>query len=53
VEYCLTDWGQRLCPVLDAFLKWADLRPSDTASDQNDMVRETNVVKIALPQKGE
>lgn len=53
VEYCLTDWGQRLCPVLDAFLKWADLRPSDTASDQNDMVCETNVVKIALPQKGE
>lgn len=23
VEYSLTDWGQSLCPVLDAFLKWA------------------------------
>lgn len=26
VEYGLTDWGQALCPVLDALLKWADLR---------------------------
>jgi DNA-binding HxlR family transcriptional regulator len=23
VEYCLTDWGQALCPALDALLKWA------------------------------
>ncbi|SRR6266700_5485130 len=23
VEYCLTDWGQALCPVLDALLRWA------------------------------
>ena len=23
VEYCLTDWGQELCPALDALLKWA------------------------------
>ena len=23
VEYCLTDWGQSLCPALDALLKWA------------------------------
>jgi DNA-binding HxlR family transcriptional regulator len=23
VEYGLTDWGQALCPVLDALLKWA------------------------------
>jgi DNA-binding HxlR family transcriptional regulator len=22
VEYCLTSWGQALCPVLDALLKW-------------------------------
>ena len=22
VEYALTDWGQSLCPVLDALLKW-------------------------------
>ncbi|BDC49401.1 transcriptional regulator [Bryobacterales bacterium F-183] len=27
VEYCLTDWGQALCPALDALLKWADRSP--------------------------
>jgi DNA-binding HxlR family transcriptional regulator len=26
VEYSLTAWGQTLCPVLDAILKWVDLR---------------------------
>ena len=26
VEYSLTDWGQALCPALDALLKWVDLR---------------------------
>ncbi|AWB34751.1 winged helix-turn-helix transcriptional regulator [Orrella marina] len=26
VEYGLTDWGQALCPALDALLKWADRR---------------------------
>jgi DNA-binding HxlR family transcriptional regulator len=25
VEYCLTNWGQALCPALDALLKWAAL----------------------------
>jgi len=28
VEYCLTEWGQSLCPALDALLTWAALRPS-------------------------
>lgn len=28
VEYGLTDWGQSLCPVLDALLKWAALKPA-------------------------
>ena len=28
VEYGLTDWGQALCPALDAVLKWAALRAS-------------------------
>jgi len=28
VEYCLTDWGQALCPALDALLKWAAQRES-------------------------
>ena len=26
VEYALTDWGQALCPALDALLKWAEQR---------------------------
>lgn len=26
VEYCLTDWGQALCPALDALLIWAGSR---------------------------
>lgn len=26
VEYCLTDWGQALCPALDALLRWAASR---------------------------
>src|SRR4026208_1274923 len=30
VEYSLTDWGQTLCPALDALLKWVDLRDSLT-----------------------
>jgi DNA-binding HxlR family transcriptional regulator len=31
VEYSLTAWGQALCPALDAFLKWADLREQKSA----------------------
>lgn len=26
VEYRLTDWGQAMCPALDALLKWAEQR---------------------------
>src|SRR5258705_13374898 len=26
VDYRLTDWGQMLCPALDALLKWAERR---------------------------
>src|SRR6267154_6583791 len=26
VDYRLTDWGQTLCPALDAILKWAERR---------------------------
>ncbi len=29
VEYGLTEWGQSLCPALDALLSWAEARPSD------------------------
>ena len=27
VEYELTDWGQKMCPALDALLEWAAQRP--------------------------
>lgn len=27
VEYSLTEWGQNLCPVLDALLTWAEKKP--------------------------
>lgn len=27
VEYGLTEWGQSLCPTLDALLKWAEAKP--------------------------
>src|SRR5205823_13823128 len=33
VEYGLTDWGQALCPALDALLKWAALRESASLGD--------------------
>lgn len=26
VDYRLTEWGQKLCPALDAMLKWAEQR---------------------------
>lgn len=29
VEYHLTDWGQSLCPALDALLVWAEAAPDD------------------------
>lgn len=33
VEYCLTEWGQALCPALDALLSWAALRQEMVALD--------------------
>jgi DNA-binding HxlR family transcriptional regulator len=33
VEYCLSDWGQALCPALDALLKWAALQPATLRQD--------------------
>lgn len=38
VEYCLTEWGQALCPALDALLSWAaqrdqTVRPSSSAEE--------------------
>ena len=28
VEYCLTEWGQSLCPALDALLEWSERQPA-------------------------
>lgn len=28
VEYRLSEWGQALCPALDALLQWGDARPA-------------------------
>ena len=33
VEYCLTEWGQALCPVLDGLLKWAALKEQTGHTD--------------------
>jgi DNA-binding HxlR family transcriptional regulator len=35
VEYGLTDWGQALCPALDALLKWAALREDTIDTSQS------------------
>ena len=32
VEYSLTDWGQSLCPVLDALLRWAAVHAAPETS---------------------
>lgn len=32
VEYHLTDWGQSLCPALDALLLWAEAAPAELRS---------------------
>lgn len=29
VDYYLTEWGQRLCPVLDSLLHWAEDAPTE------------------------
>lgn len=37
VEYRLTEWGQTLCPALDALLKWAEQKDHfNHLADQND-----------------
>ena len=34
VEYGLTQWGQALCPALDAVLKWAALREENADAEK-------------------
>ena len=33
VEYHLTEWGQAMCPALDALLEWAAQRPAQAELD--------------------
>ena len=35
VDYSLTDWGQALCPGLDALLTWVDLKEKLTEAPQS------------------
>lgn len=38
VEYRLTEWGQTLCPALDALLKWAEQKDDfANPAQQNDL----------------
>lgn len=34
VEYTLTQWGQAMCPALDALLEWAAMRPNPASLPQ-------------------
>lgn len=40
VEYRLTDWGQALCPALDAMLKWAERREAFLSAQEGDTPQE-------------
>jgi len=35
VDYSLTDWGQALCPGLDALLTWVNLKETLTEAPQS------------------
>lgn len=36
VEYGLTEWGQSLCPALDALLQWAEQQPEPAGAQIQD-----------------
>jgi DNA-binding HxlR family transcriptional regulator len=58
VEYGLTDWGQALCPALDALLKWAARRGEGataasapvTPAENGDRRRPHRTRTVAPPQ---
>ena len=43
VEYGLTDWGQSLCPALDAILKWAALRQDGSSARSAPLGRKRTI----------
>ena len=42
VEYRLTEWGQALCPALDAMLKWAEKREALLSTHDDDSPHESS-----------
>jgi len=42
VEYCLTEWGQALCPALDALLQWAARREVTTDGEVGHLATASN-----------
>src|SRR5215212_3521298 len=40
VEYDLRDWGQAMCPALDALLEWAAQRPTPSSAPPTDSAAE-------------
>jgi DNA-binding HxlR family transcriptional regulator len=49
VEYCLTDWGQALCPALDALLQWAALQDPASMPTEDQAVLPPTSDGSALP----
>src|SRR5438128_10237427 len=49
VEYSLTEWGEALCPALDALLTWVGLRPSTEAQLHGTQMRLTGRASSAHP----
>ncbi len=45
VEYGLTDWGQSLCPALDALLQWAEQRPRTEQPETTSQRGSDNLLK--------
>ena len=40
VEYRLSDWGQALCPALDALLTWLQHKPVSDGSTDNSSIAD-------------
>jgi DNA-binding HxlR family transcriptional regulator len=45
VEYSLTDWGQALCPALDALLTWAEQRIEHKDTEASTATRSPRAVR--------
>src|SRR5258706_10092441 len=52
VDYSLTDWGQALCPALDALLKWVDLKEMLTEPPRIEPRQARNPLESAAVANG-